>query len=183
MQDKGYRASFEKSKFFEKEIDWCGFRINEHGIKPSVSRAEAIAKIKPPKTLTKIRSFLGSIQYLMKHIPNLTSKTAPLRNLLQKNTKWKWTDIENTAFENLKQEVIRITPLKHFNAEAECILTIDASPHGLGATLWQAEEDGRRPVAFASRYLGDSGKNYAQNELELLGVVWGVELFKPYIMG
>ncbi len=84
LQKKGYRASFEKSKFFEKEVDWCGFRINEEGIKPRISRTEAIAKIKPPKTLTEIRSFLGSIQYLMKYIPNLTTKTAPLRSLLQK---------------------------------------------------------------------------------------------------
>ncbi len=173
LQDKGYKASFEKSKFFEKEVDWCGFRIDEHGIKPRVSRTEAIAKIKPPKTLREIRSFLVSIQYLMKYIPNLTPKTAPVRNLLQKNTKWQWTEFENSAFENLKQEVNRITPLKHFNAEADCILTTDASPYGLGATLWQAEEEGRRPVAFASRYLGDSEKNYAQNDLELLGVVWG----------
>ena len=84
LQKKGYRASFEKSKFFEKEVDWRGFRINEEGIKPRISRTEAIAKIKPPKTLTEIRSFLGSIQYLMKYIPNLTTKTAPLRSLLQK---------------------------------------------------------------------------------------------------
>ena len=62
-------------------------------------------------------------------------------------------------------------------------MTTDASPHGLGATLWQVEGKERRPVAFALRYLGDSEKNYAQNELEFLGVVWGVEHFKHYLMG
>ncbi len=40
-----------------------------------------------------------------------------------------------------------------------------------------------RPVAFASRYFGDNEKIYAQNELELLGVVWDVEHFKQYLMG
>ena len=92
------------------------------------------------------------------------------------------TDTENSAFEKLEEEVIRINPLKHFNADSICILTTDASPLGLGATVWQVEEEGRRPVAFASRYKGDSEKNYAQNELELLGVVWGVEHFKHYLM-
>ena len=62
----------------------------------------------------------------------------------------------NQKFENLKNEAVRITPLKHFNAESECILTTDASPLGLGATPWQKEDEGRRPVAFASRYLGES---------------------------
>ncbi len=116
---KGYRASFEKSKLFEKEVDWCGFRIDENGIKPRISRTVAIAKIKPAKTLTEIRSFLGSKQYLLNYIPKLTENTAPLRNLLQKNTKWRWTEVENSAFQKLNEEVIRITPLKHFNAEAE----------------------------------------------------------------
>ncbi len=71
----------------------------------------------------------------------------------------------NSAFEKLKNEVIRITPLKHFNGEAECILTTDASPLGLGKTLWQKEEDGRRPVAFALRYLGDSEKTTHRTNL------------------
>ncbi len=60
---------------------------------------------------------------------------------------------------------------------------MDASPHGLGATLWQVKNKERRPIAFASIYLGDSEKNYAQNEFELLVVVWGVEHFKPYLSG
>ncbi len=88
----------------------------------------------------------------------------------------------NSAFEKLKEENIRITPLKHYDEKAENILTTDASPYGLGATLWQLENNERRPVAFASRYLGDSDY-YAQNELELLGVVWGVEHFKHYQIG
>ena len=41
----------------------------------------------------------------------------------------------------------------------------------------------RRPIAFASRYLGESGAEYAPNELDLLGVVWGVEHFKHYLLG
>ncbi len=94
LQRKRYRASLEKSKFFERQADWCGFRIDENGITPRVSRTEAIAKIKPPRTLTEIRSFLGSIQYLTNYIPNLPSKTAPLSKLLRKKTKWQWTHVE-----------------------------------------------------------------------------------------
>ena len=33
LQEKAYRAPFEKSKFFQKEVDWCGFRIEANGIK------------------------------------------------------------------------------------------------------------------------------------------------------
>ena len=84
-------------------------------------------------------------------------------------------------------------PLKHFDAIEEPILTTDASTKGLGATLWQVEKQkqrgcreqkiARRPIAFAYRFLNDSEKNYAPNELELLAVIWGVEYFKHYLMG
>ena len=48
LQQKGYRASFEKLEIFDN-----GFRIDERGITPRVSRTKAIANIKPPKTVKK----------------------------------------------------------------------------------------------------------------------------------
>ena len=84
LDNNGYKASLRKSKFFQKEVEWCGFCISDDGVKPKNSRVEAIQAIKPPKTPTEVRSFLGSVQYLMRHIPNLTEKTEPLRQLLQK---------------------------------------------------------------------------------------------------
>ena len=85
--------------------------------------------------MSEVRSFLGSVQYLMRYIPNLTTKTEPLRALLQKKTKWKWSDTENNAFENLKSEIQSIVPLKHYDAAENTILTTDALTKGLGATL------------------------------------------------
>ena len=60
----------------------------------------------------------------------------------------------------------------------------DASTKGLGATLWQEQPDGKlKPIGFASRFLSDTEKKYAINELELLAVVWGLEHFRLYIYG
>ena len=54
----------------------------------------------------------------------------------------------------------------------------------MGATLWQKQKDGNsKPVDFASRYLSDTEKKYAINEIELLVVVWGLEHFRLYIYG
>ncbi len=127
LNSAGYRISYEKSKLFRKEVEWCGFTINDAGISPKHSRVDAIAKITPPKTLKEVRSFLGSVQYLSRYINNLSSKTAPLRNLLKKTTSWKWGELENSAFENIKSEIIKIVPLKHYDPSGETILTTDAS--------------------------------------------------------
>ena len=42
---------------------------------------------------------------------------------------------------------------------------------------------GWRPVAYASRFLNQAERRYSTNELELLGVVWGLEHFKYYVVG
>ena len=69
-----YKVSLKKSKFFQKKAKWCGFKISEEGVTPRISRFEKIQKIQPPKILTEFRSFLGSVQYLMRYIPSLTAK-------------------------------------------------------------------------------------------------------------
>ncbi len=53
LDDNGYKVSLRKSKFFQKEAEWCGFCISDEGVKPKNSRVEAIQAIKPPKTLTE----------------------------------------------------------------------------------------------------------------------------------
>ena len=72
----GYKASKEKSKFLEDEVNWLGFRITKSGIVPLREKTEAIRKLKAPKNIKEVRSFLGSVQYLIKHIPNLSEKNS-----------------------------------------------------------------------------------------------------------
>jgi hypothetical protein len=52
-------------------------------------------------------------------------------------------------------------------------LQCDASDTGLGATLMQNGQ----PVAYASRFLTKTERNYAQIEKELLAIVFGTEKF------
>ena len=61
------------------------------------------------------------------------------------------------------------------------MVTTDASKTGLGITFWQKQDDGElKPIAFGSRYLNNTEKNYSIGELELLAVVWGLEKF-PFL--
>ena len=54
----------------------------------------------------------------------------------------------------------------------------DSSHNRLGEVLEQLGPESWRPISFASRYL--SQKNYSNNELEKLAVVWGAENFRKY---
>ncbi len=172
----------KKSKFFKQNTEWCGYLIDENGVRPKYSRTEAVQKIGIPTTVKEIRSFLGSVQYLAKFIENLPAKTEPIRQLLRKQVKWNWGSQQQNAFDQIKHDIAKITTLKHYDPKAPSTLTTDASRKGLGATLWQTDENGKRPVAFASRYLNSAEQNYAINELELLAVKWATEHFRHYLL-
>ena len=65
------------------------------------------------------------------------------------------------------------------------ILHTDASLNGLGAVLYQKDQEGKiRVIAYASRSLSKSERNYAAHRLEFLALKWAItEKFKDYLYG
>ncbi|CAB3253024.1 unnamed protein product [Arctia plantaginis] len=62
-----------------------------------------------------------------------------------KNVKWFWSKEHEKAVSHIKRELVADTTLAHFNPNANLIVTVDASPHGLGAILSQVEEESKSP--------------------------------------
>ena len=184
LENAGYRLSESKSELFKTEIEWIGHKIDSNGIRPLQDKILAINELKEPENEKELKSFLGAIQYLSKYIENLSAQTDISRQLLKKDNDWNWTTEHTKAFENLKQKITEIPCLAHYNSDYPNMITTDANTKGLGATLWQGQLDGKlKPIGFASRFLSDTEKKYAINELELLAVVWGLQHFRLYIYG
>ena len=145
---------------------------------------EAILKLKPPENTKDLKSFLGAIQYMAKFLPKLSEQTDRLRNLLKKNEPWIWGPEQDTDFNRIKQMLTEGPCLAHYAKDKDNMVTTNASKTGLGITLWQKQDDGNiKPIAYGSRYLNDTEKNYSIGELELLAVVWGLEKFRFHLYG
>ena len=64
-------------------------------------------------------------------------------------------------------------------------LHTDASEHGLGAVLYQKQDDNmERVIAYASRTLSKPERNYDTHKLEFLALKWSImERFHEYLYG
>ena len=71
--------------------------------------------------------------------------------------------------------------LKYFDQNLPTKVSVDALKAGLGAVLLQFHHDDWHPVAYASRAMSKSKRNYSQIEKEMLEVVYGSDQFNQYV--
>ncbi|RDY07510.1 putative mitochondrial protein, partial [Mucuna pruriens] len=61
------------------------FIVNERGIEVDLDKVKAIWNMPAPRTETKVRGFLGRVNYIARFISQLTATYSPIFKLLQKN--------------------------------------------------------------------------------------------------
>ena len=102
LVDENLRINLPKCHFGKLEIDWLRYHISQLGILSLESKTAATLSLHAPKTLKKLRSFLGSVHYIGKFIPNLAQISHPLRPLLKKSSKVIWTAEHENCFNEIK---------------------------------------------------------------------------------
>ena len=121
---------------------------------------------------------------LQKILPNLATIVQPLNELLQENKKWLWTGKCTQAVKTAKDLLMTSNLLVHFDLSLPLKLATDASQYGLGAVISHVLPTGEeRPIAFASRSLSASEKNYSQIDKEALSLIYGTQKFHSYLYG
>ena len=184
LNASGLRLKLEKCQFFQDSVTYLGHILDEQGIRPHPNKVKAITAMPEPKNQGELRSFLGMVQYYDRFIPGLATDCAVLNDLLQKKSKWQWTTTHAKAVNAVKTALTSADILTHYDPSLPLSLACDASPVGVGAVIFHTFPGGKeKPVAYASRKLTSAEQNYAQIQKEALGIVFGVQKFKQYLMG
>ena len=176
-----YNLVFNPQKMHMKAqaINFFGCLYNANGVHPDPGKVDAVHALPAPTNVTELQEFLGLVTYLSPFIPGLSTLTAPLWELLKKDTDFSWNRTYGVAFEWVKEAVISDTTLRYFDPSLPVTIQVDASQVGLGAALLQ----NGKPIAFASKALTKTECRYANIEREMLAAVFGAERFHTYIYG
>ena len=173
FQEHGVRFRREKCCLLQESANYLGHTIDAQGIHTSSEKVKAMVEAPSPTNLQELRSFLGLLNYYAKFLPNLATVLHPLHRLLRANQPWKWTAECESAFQQAKKNIVDAPVLVHYDPDLPIILAGDASNYGLGAVIsHQMPDKSKRPIAFASRMLTPSEKNYSQVDKEALLLVF-----------
>ena len=187
----GLRLKLSKCEFFKSRVTNLGHIVSKNGIETDPKKIEAIKKWPVPKTVTEVWSFLGFTNYYHKFIPKYAQKARPINQLVsgENASKMKalveWTEDCQTACEDLKHLCSQTPILAYASYQKPFKLHTDASDHGLGAVLYQKQDDDTEHViTYASRTLSKSKRNYDAHKLEFLALKWSItETFHEYLYG
>ena len=185
IQKAGATLNPSKCEFNKSQISFLGHIVDKNGICPDPLKVSAVLNMRAPTNITELRRFMGMVNQLGKFSKNLAELAQPIRGLLSTKTTWVWNKVQEEAFARIKEEITHPAVLALYNPDAEMKISADASSYGLGAVLMQRSHPAEswRPVVFASRYLTETEKRYAQIEKEALAVTWASEKFANYILG
>ena len=121
----------------------------------------------------EVQSFLGFVNFYWQFIKDFSHHAQPLFDLTRKDQKWNWDTSVASAFQKLKELVasapVLVTPAddQPFQIEA------DSSDFATGAVLSQlSAEDGKwHPVAFLSKSISETERNYKIHDKEMLAIM------------
>ena len=138
VQTEGLCFNSEKCAIDKKKTKYIfGAIYNKSGIRPNPSKVETIKQLPSPTKITDLQKVLGIITYLASFIPHLSDLTAPMKDILKKESECQWTASHQKSLQKIKDLIWKEMSLTYFNPSKETSLQVNASNKGLSAVLQQ----------------------------------------------
>ena len=135
LEKAGLQARESKCEFMVPSMSYLGHQIDEEGLHPLADKVQAVVETPSPKSVPKLKAYLGLLTYYCKFLPDVSTVLAPLYRLLRQDTWWRWSTKEEKAFRESKKLLTSSKLLVHFDASLPLTLACDASAYGVGAVL------------------------------------------------
>ena len=182
-REQNLKLNPKKTKQCTNNVVYIGHVLSDEGVKIDDEKVKAVVNMPEPTSIDNVHTLLGMVTYTCKFLPNLSSVTEPLRELIKESNKpgfeFHFDEPHKESFEELKRMMTNAPVLRYYSLDEPITVSCDASQSGLGAVLMQ----GNKPVAYASKSLTKTEYAYAQIEKELLAIVFAYKKFHTYLYG
>lgn len=183
LRQANLKLKVSKCQLMKRRVEFLGHVVSHEGISVDPSKVEKVETWPIPKNLKELRAFLGLCSYYRRFVFDYANISDPLSKLTRKGEKYVWNPERQAAFEELKQKLTTAPILGLPNDEDEFILDTDASEFAIGAVLSQKQKGMEVVLAYGSRLLTKSERNYCTTRRELLAIVYFTKYFKTYLLG
>ena len=165
------RANPSKCEFAQSKLVFLGFSLSSEGIGIAERQFDIIRKIQPPKSVRAVQRLLGIFNYLKKHIRNYSQNTYHMRQLLQKNTPFYWSEDCQRELIYLQSAILSRPTLQPLDPTKDIVIQTDGSSMGLGWIILQRDDKNRlHVVCYGGQALTAAQSHYHSAELELFAL-------------
>ena len=184
LKDRGIVLSPSKCSFGMDEVEILGHTMDDTGIHFSREKLTGVLDFKLPETGSNLHTFVGLCNYFRKHVGDIAKLESPLRGLIAmypgtKKIKWETHPEAKAAFYALQTAVGKCPKLFFYNEHMPVFLHTDACNNGIGAYLFQVDEDGEEyPIGFMSQSLRGAELNWSTFEQECYAIVVALKKFQ-----
>ena len=98
-------AKFSKCEFWLTEVRFLGHVVSTLGVLVDLEKVEVVMSWERPKSIFKIRGFLGLAGYYRRFIEDFSRLAALMTKLTRKEVKFEWNDLFERAFQELKRKL------------------------------------------------------------------------------
>jgi hypothetical protein len=140
---------------------------------PNREKVEVIKLMKPCKSVSEVRQFLGACVFYVIWIPHFATTAEPVYKLLHRDNNFAWENKQDLAMETLKEALSCPLVLRSlvYGEGSLVILTVDASLFAVGWAVGQDDSEGQRYAArFGAKTFDERQRRYPQNKRELWGL-------------
>jgi hypothetical protein len=183
LKEANLKLKPTKCYFFQKHVRFLGHIVSEDGISTEPDKINAVKEWPAPKSAKQVRSFLGLCSYYRRFVKGFAAIARPLHKICEKNSKFKWTDECQNAFDELKTFLTSTPILAYPLPDIPFILDTDASDKAVGAVLSQVQDSHERVIAYMSKSMNIHEQSYCVTRKELLAVITALRTFHHYLYG
>ena len=174
----------EKCKWKVREVEFLGVVIGPEGIKMEKEKVKGVLEWPTPKYVKDVQKFLGLANYYRRFIKGFAMVARLLHDIVKKDKKWEWTERQEEAFRELKKRFTEKPVLAAPDLDKKMRMEVDASDYVMGGVLSMECRDRLwRPVAFLSKSLNETERNYEIHDKEMLAIIRGLEAWRHLLKG